>query len=79
MGLDIGVLGTKKFLGTVNGQIFNHVNVLTTPVVAPGYPSAYLLVKMEPMASSTASLAKFSEAMSSSVSDCRLVSMRMAS
>src|SRR5579883_1914498 len=44
----------------------------------PGYPSAYLFVNTDPAASSTASLTKFSDAINSSPSCWRRVSLSMA-
>ena len=43
----------------------------------PGYPSEYLLFKQDPRASNTARLAKFSEAISSNPTLCRLLSFLM--
>ena len=34
MRLHVGVIGTEQFLGAVNGQLFNNINVLAATVVA---------------------------------------------
>jgi hypothetical protein len=70
--LDVGVRAVEEGLGALAGERLDLVHVGAPAVVAaPGYPSAYLLVKQVPAACITAGLAWFSLAISSIVCSCR--------
>jgi hypothetical protein len=65
--LNVDVFRPEQLLGAFNGEILDHVHLAASAVVSfsQDYPSAYLLVIIDPWASSTASETKFSDAMSS--------------
>ena len=78
--LDVGVLGAEERLRAVDGERSRRRRRTRSrrSSACPGYPSAYLFVRTEPAASSTAWLTKFSEAMSSRPVFWRLTSLAIA-
>jgi hypothetical protein len=80
MRLHIGEAAAEQLGHPVDGKALGDVDELATAVIAPaGRPSAYLLVRTEPCASSTARLTMFSDAISSISSRCRPSSSLIAS
>lgn len=66
MRLDIGIPAAKELAGPLAGDFFRDIHSITAAIIAlTGVASAYLLVRQVPMANITASLTRFSEAMSS--------------
>ena len=79
VGLHVDVFGAEERLRPRNRERLRDVNELAAAVPLSRIAFCVSFVITEPAASSTAALTKFSDAISSSPSACRLVSRRMAS